>query len=44
MREVRRVDVRKKNHVASVIYDGVGAVTGGVAESSVGSGHEFGRR
>ena len=43
-REVRRVDVRKKNHVAGVIDDGVGAVTGGVAESPVGSGHGFGRR
>ncbi len=43
-REVRRVDVRKKNHVAGVIDDGVGAVTGGVAESPVGSGHDFGRR
>ncbi len=43
-RDVRRVDVRKKNHVASVIYNGIGAVTGGVAESSVGSGHDFGRR
>ena len=43
-REVRRVDVREKNHVASVIDNGVVAVTGGVAESSVGSGHYFGRR
>ncbi len=43
-REVRRVDVRKKNHVAGMIDDGVGAVPGGVAESPVGSGHDFGRR
>jgi hypothetical protein len=30
-REVRRVDMREKNHVTGVVYNGVGAVTGGVA-------------
>ena len=40
-REVRRVDVSKKNHVAGVIDDGVGAVTGCVAKGSVGCGHDF---
>ncbi len=40
-REVRHVDVSKKNHVASVIDNGVGAVTSCVAKGPVGCGHDF---
>ena len=41
-REVRRVNVREQNHVASVVDDGIVAVTGGVTENPVGGGHNFG--
>ena len=40
-RQIRRVDVSKKDHVASMIDDGVGAVTGCIAKGSVGCGHDF---